>query len=252
MKRIFKILITILCLLIPAQVIASEDTTNIDTQEQDFTIDDEIYKLGQQPIILGVNQADRQKLEELFKGTRVWNKKAITKDILDLAKRSGRILVYDTKTKRGFEIPEENFKEFMETHNLINKSEYQNDVVEIWETPETQIVNFKEIQIEHPLTAPTPIKVPSYKMKAVEENLENLAQIRPRPIKESKYIININDNREYITERELRYLIKTIGTEEAYSYMSDIKSLEHFHMFFNVILVTLIALAIVVITLVFF
>lgn len=252
MKNLCKILIMLVCLIIPVQVIASEDTTNIDTQEQDFTIDDEIYKLGQQPIILGVNQADRQKLEELFKGTRVWNKKAITKDILDLAKRSGRILVYDTKTKRGFEIPEENFKEFMETHNLINKSEYQNDVVEIWETPETQIVSFKEIQIEHPLTAPTPIKVPSYKMKAVEENLENLAQIRPRPIKESKYIININDNREYITERELRYLIKTIGTEEAYSYMSDIKSLEHFHMFFNVILVTLIALAIVVITLVFF
>lgn len=91
MKKLCKILIMLVCLIIPAQVIASEDTTNRDTQEQDFTIDDEIYKLGQQPIILGVNQADRQKLEELFKGTRVWNKKAITKDILDLAKRSGRI-----------------------------------------------------------------------------------------------------------------------------------------------------------------
>ena len=252
MKNFCKILLTILCLIIPAQVMASEDTTNIDTQEQDFTIDDEIYKLGQQPLILGVNQTDHQNLEELFKGTRVWNKEAITKDILDLAKRSGRILVYDTKTKRGFEIPEEKFKEFMETHNLINKSEYQNDVVEIWETPDTQIVSFQEIQIEHTLTAPTPIKVPSYEMKAVEENLENLVQIRPRPIKESKFIIKINDNQEYITEEELRYLIKTIGTEEAYSYMSDIKSLEHFHMICNVIIVVLIALAIVVITLVFF
>lgn len=100
MKKLFKILLTIICLIIPAQVIAAPVPIVIPVrtpsaaestlrEEKELKYNYGIYKLGQQPLILGISQEDYPKLEELFNGTRVWNEDSIFRDILDKAKRVG-------------------------------------------------------------------------------------------------------------------------------------------------------------------
>lgn len=228
MKNLCNILIIILCLIIPAQVIAapvpiimpvpvrtpsvSESTME---KEKNLKNDIGIYKLGQQPLILGISKEDHSKLEELFKGTRVWNEDSIFSNILDTAKRTGNILVYDKKNKKGYEVPEQQLNEFLVANKLENKTQNQNDVVEIWETDKTQVINLQQIQIENDVIEPLPIDVPEYKMDQVRQELKILEEIREKPLEISKYKIIIDGIQKYVTEEEIKRILNTIETQES-------------------------------------
>lgn len=224
MKNLFNILITILCLIIPAQVSANTipipinrtSTLEIDKEKEEKTKEViGIYKLGQQPLILGISQADYPKIEELIKGTRVWKEDAIYSNVLDLAKRDGNILVYDKKSKKGYEISEQVFNDFLVSNNLRINSENQNDVVEIWETDKTQVINLQQIQIENDVIEPLPIDVPEYKMDQVRQELKILEEIREKPLEISKYKIIIDGIQKYVTEEEIKRILNTIETQES-------------------------------------
>lgn len=136
MKKLCKILIAIICLIIPAQVIAapvpilmpipiSTPSAAESTLEKETNLkyDIGVYRLGQQPLILGLSKEDYSKLDELFKGIRVWNEDSIFSNILDTAKRAGNIIVYDKNNKKGYEVLEKQLNEFLVANKLENKTQ---------------------------------------------------------------------------------------------------------------------------------
>ena len=248
MKNLCKILIAISCLIIPAQVIAapvpilmpipiSTPSAAESTLEKETNLkyDIGVYRLGQQPLILGLSKEDYSKLDELFKGTRVWNEDSIFSNILDTAKRAGNIIVYDKKNKKGYEVLEKQLNEFLVANKLENKTQNQNDVVEIWETDKTQIITFQEIKIANKKLENTklPISVPEYKMEEVKTKFEELKQLRTTPLKKSENQIYFGETPENITNEELNIILKDIGTQQASTFMDNMEELKSIYKHLN-------------------
>lgn len=249
MKKLFKILLTIICLIIPAQVIAapvpivipvrtpsvSESTLR---EEKELKYNYGVYKLGQQPLILGISQEDYPKLEELFKGTMVWNEDSIFRDILDKAKRAGNIVVYDKKNKKGYEISEETLKTFLTENNLNYNEKNQIDVVEIWETDKTQVITFKEINIANKKleNIKMPISISEYKYVQIQTKFKELKQLRNKSLKKSENQIYFGENPENITNEELNTILKDIGTQQASTFMDNMEEIKSKYKLLNTIL----------------
>lgn len=265
MKNSCKILLTILCLIIPAQVVAAPvpivmpipiRTPSIDeiklSAEKELKYNFGVYKLGQQPLILGISKEDCPKLDELTKGTRVWNEDSIFRDILDKAKRAGNIVVYDKKIKKGYEIPEEKLKTFLIENNLNPNEKNQIDVVEIWETEKTQVITFKEITITNKKIdyKKFPVSVPEYKYEQIQTKFEELKQLREKPLNKSENQIYFGEEPEKITKEELNVILKEIGTQESSTFMENMEELKieenHFKMH-NFMLRSFIVITIIVI-----
>lgn len=249
MKNLCKILLTILCLIIPAPVVAAPvpivmpipvrtpSSAEITlSAERGLKYNFGVYKLGQQPLILGISKDDYPKLDELIKGTRVWNEDSIFRDILDKAKRAGNIIVYDKKSKKGYEIPEEKVKTFLTENNLNPNEKNQIDVVEIWETEKTQVITFKEITISNKKIdyKKFPVNVPEYKYEQIQTKFEELKQLREKPLNKSENQIYFGKVPENITKEELNLILKEIGTQEASTIMANIDELKAEESYFKI------------------
>ena len=235
MKKIYKIIIILALLIMPVQVSATPIIMPVPihvrrpsaaeikySAERDLKINSGIYKLGQQPLILGISKEDYPKLEELFSGTRLWKWDAIFSDTLDAAKRSGNIVVYDKKNETVYEVPEEKLKSFLAENNLENNSKNQNDIVEIWETEKTQVVNLKQVKVGHKDTRPTLLDVPEYKIEEIKLKIKDFESLREKSFKEPKYRIKIDDESNYITKSELKKILNVIDTQQSRTAMEDI------------------------------
>lgn len=234
MKMIKKMFLIIMLAFIPAKVSATVMPTPIpmpipiyvpsDSEiehTQEFLIKsyDGVYKLGKNPLVIGLSEEDYPKIKELAKEKKILEKSEIFRKTLSDAREKGNVVVYEPKSQKGFEVPEQELNEFMMKTNLKNDLENQPDIVEIWETDKTEVVKFKTIEIEHSKIDPLPIDVPEEKTEEIKNKLQDMEKYRKKPLKRSKLTIHIEGNSYKVTEEELKEILNIINTYQSQSFM---------------------------------
>lgn len=188
-------------------------------QEVLIKLYDGVYKLGKKPLVIGFSEEDYPKIKELVKEKKILEKSEIFRETLSNAREKGNVVVYEPKSQKGFEVPEQELNEFMVKTNLKHNLENQPDIVEIWETDKTEIVKFKTIEVEHTKIDSLPIDVPEEKMEEVKNKLQDMERNRRKPLKKSKLTIHIEGNSYKVTEEELKEILNIINTYQSQSFM---------------------------------
>lgn len=233
-KMIKKIFFIIMLAFIPAKVSATvmpmpipiyvpSDSEIEQAQEVLIKLYDGVYKLGKNPLIIGFSEEDYPKIEELVNEKKVLEKNEIYRKTLSDAREKGNVVVYELKSQKGFEVPEQELGEFMVKTNLKNNLENQPDIVEVWETNKTKIIKFKPIEIEHTKIDPLPIDVEEEKIEEIKNKLQDMEKHRDKTIKRSKLIIHIDGNSYKVTEEELKEILNIIDTYQSQSFMELLK-----------------------------
>lgn len=124
MKKIIKFLITIICLIIPAQVSANivpivmpipmrMGNNDLRTSKDRIEQYRGLSKLTDDLLNLQITKEDYKDLMTHFKDKRSWTEKTIDETLLQNLKATKFILVHDVNVNEVYEIPQEEIKNFI-------------------------------------------------------------------------------------------------------------------------------------------
>lgn len=219
----------------------SEEDLQIEKEEYIRQYDG-VYKLGDNPVVIEVTDENYTKFEKLFKETREWKESQIYKKTINDVFRTDKILVYDLRQLRGYEMPKEELNKTLEALELKPKTNQEIDVVEIRKGNKTQILNFQKILVKSKNLKPIFLDVPDYRMESVEKAIKSIEEERKIPLKTDKLFLYLNGETHNITNKELVKIIKEIDTRQALRLNEKITDLEETSDAYNTGLITLLIL----------
>lgn len=203
---------------------------------------DGVYKLGDNPLVIEVTDDDYTKFYKLFKETRVLKESQIYKQTIDDILRTDKILVYDLRVLRGYEVSKAELNKLLENFKLKPNTDQQIDIVEIRKGNKTQILNFQKILVKSKNLNLITLDVPEYRMESVEKAIKTVEEERKIPLKNDKLFIYLNGETHNITNTELVKIAKEIDTRQALCLNEKITDLENTSDAYNTYLITLLVL----------
>lgn len=219
----------------------SEEDLKIEKEEYTRQYDG-VYKLGNNPVVIEITDEDYTKFKELFKKTRELKESQIYKQTINDILRTDKILVYDLRALRGYEVSKKELNKLLENFKLKSSTNKQIDIVEIRKGNKTQILNFQKILVKSKNLKPITLDVPEDRMESVKKTIKDIEDERTIPLKNDRLFIYFNGETHNITNKELIRIAKVIDTRQAFRLNEKITDLEETEDAYNTGLITLLIL----------
>lgn len=238
MKKIFKILLTIICLIIPAQVSANtvpivmpipirmgnnELRTSKDRIEQYRGLS----KLTDDLLNLQITKEDYKDLMTHFKDKRSWTEKTIDETLLQNLKATNFILVHDVNVNEVYEIPQEEIKNFIKEKYKDVNLDKDYDAIAFTIGAKTAEAELTKVKIHYVET--------QFTMDLTDEQLLQVKEILQLNANKTELmgLVKISvtiDNTEIKTNAEtIKLIMNKLDTPIAKSVLKETKSMYETH-----------------------
>lgn len=183
-----------------------------------------VYRLANNPVIISFSEEDYEKLKETYKNKQVWQKDRIYIKTIEHIRDKNNILIFDRNLNKGYEVTEEELKDFLSTLNYKLETEYKVDLVEVELADKTEIIDMMSLEITYNKKQELYLDITSKQYEEIKELLKTFKEEKQGLSELSKIEVNIDGNKEEISKKEFKQIVDKIGTKQAKKLYKEIGS----------------------------